>query len=143
MIYWSSKTRESKAAEFHMAMGLDLDAQARVSLLKLRKKLILEEVREFIEASDKLEMELERGRKISVEDWENYLKELVDVQYVVSGTVISFNTISSAFDVAFNRVHLSNMSKLDDDGNPVLRSDGKVVKGPNYKPPVLSDLIKV
>ena len=41
---------------------------------------------------------------------------------------------------ALNRVHESNMSKLDEDGKPILRDDGKVLKGPNYKPPDLSDL---
>ena len=42
---------------------------------------------------------------------------------------------------AFNRVHASNMSKLDEDGNPIYREDGKVMKGPNYKPPYLEDLV--
>ena len=42
---------------------------------------------------------------------------------------------------AFARVHASNMSKLDDEGKPIKREDGKVMKGPNYKPPVLDDLI--
>ena len=41
---------------------------------------------------------------------------------------------------AFARVHISNMSKLDSNGNPVLREDGKVMKGPNYKKPDLTDL---
>ena len=44
-------------------------------------------------------------------------------------------------EVAFNRVHASNMSKLDDDGKPIYREDGKVMKGPNYKPPHLKDLV--
>ncbi len=33
------------------------------------------------------------------------------------------------------------MSKLGEDGNPVYREDGKVLKGPNYQPPNLSDLV--
>ena len=40
------------------------------------------------------------------------------------------------FGVAFNRVHNSNMSKLDDEGKPIYRQDGKVLKSDNYKPPV-------
>ena len=45
-------------------------------------------------------------------------------------------------DEALNRVHESNMSKLDDDGKPIYREkDGKVLKGPNYKPPTLEDLV--
>lgn len=42
---------------------------------------------------------------------------------------------------AFRRVHASNMSKLGDDGKPLRREDGKILKGPNYAPPVLLDLI--
>jgi hypothetical protein len=44
-------------------------------------------------------------------------------------------------DEAFNRVHESNMSKLDNDGKPIIREDGKILKGPNYKAPDLSDLV--
>ena len=43
-------------------------------------------------------------------------------------------------DEALDRVHKSNMSKLDEDGKPIYREDGKVLKGPNYKPPNLEDL---
>lgn len=45
------------------------------------------------------------------------------------------------FDEAVRRVHKSNMSKLGDDGKPIFREDGKVLKGPNYKKPDLSDLV--
>lgn len=41
---------------------------------------------------------------------------------------------------AYKRVHKSNMSKLGDDGKPIYREDGKVMKGPNYQPPYLKDL---
>lgn len=43
---------------------------------------------------------------------------------------------------ALRRVHESNMSKLGDDGKPILREDGKILKGPNYMPPTLDDLIE-
>ena len=36
-------------------------------------------------------------------------------------------------DEALDRVHQSNMSKLGEDGKPIYREDGKVLKGPNYK----------
>lgn len=42
---------------------------------------------------------------------------------------------------AFARVHRSNMSKLGDDGKPVRREDGKILKGPNYQEPYLLDLV--
>ncbi|MDF3025399.1 MAG: hypothetical protein K0R10_2760, partial [Alphaproteobacteria bacterium] len=44
-------------------------------------------------------------------------------------------------DKVFDRVHDSNMSKLGDDGKPIRREDGKVLKGPNYHPPELDDLL--
>jgi predicted HAD superfamily Cof-like phosphohydrolase len=44
---------------------------------------------------------------------------------------------------AFARVHASNMSKLDPvTGKPIRREDGKILKGPDYQPPVLIDLIR-
>ena len=137
------KTSEQKVVDFHRAMSLDIDSQPRSSLLKLRARLILEETRETLKAMEVLEMELERGKKGTEEQWADLLKELADLQYVLSGTLISFNTISGDFDAAFNRVHLSNMSKLDSSGNPVYREDGKVTKGPNYQAPTLGDLIYV
>lgn len=43
---------------------------------------------------------------------------------------------------AFRRVHLSNMSKLGDDGLPIRREDGKIMKGPHYQAPQLQDLLE-
>jgi hypothetical protein len=42
---------------------------------------------------------------------------------------------------AFKRVYISNMSKLDDDGRPVRDEAGRILKGPNYVPPNLEDLV--
>jgi predicted HAD superfamily Cof-like phosphohydrolase len=50
-------------------------------------------------------------------------------------------TYGWSFDTAFNRVHQSNMSKLDGDGNPLYREDGKVVKSDRYEPPKLKNLV--
>ena len=86
-------------------------------------------------------MEIIRGKKGTKGQWANFLKELADVQYIVSGTFISFNTFPSGFDAPFNRVHNSNMSKLDNEGNPLYNKEGKVLKGPNYKEPDLTDLV--
>ena len=43
---------------------------------------------------------------------------------------------------AFEIVHISNMSKLDENGQPVRREDGKIMKGPNYKVPDMSPVLK-
>jgi len=135
-------SREQKVARFHRAMGLDIDSEPRVSLLDLRKKLIVEETSEVCEAICILEMELERGKKGSLNQWAHLMKELCDLQYVLSGTIVSLHTFYGSFSPAFNRVHYSNMSKLDNEGKPVYDSNGKVLKGPNYKPPDLTDLVE-
>jgi|TARA_R110000803_G_scaffold107008_4_gene175164 predicted HAD superfamily Cof-like phosphohydrolase len=137
----TNKTREEKVVEFHEAMSLEVSSAPRVSLLQLRKSLMLEEMNEVVEAIEVLEMELERGKQGSKKDWAHLLKELADLQYVLSGTLVSINPISNNFEVVFNRVHRSNMSKLNDDGLPIYREDGKVTKGPNYQEPYLEDLI--
>ena len=66
------------------------------------------------------------------------LKELSDLVYVCYQYAVNMGW---DLDEAMHRVHESNMSKLDENGNPVLREDGKVLKGPNYKPPNLEDLV--
>jgi predicted HAD superfamily Cof-like phosphohydrolase len=63
---------------------------------------------------------------------------LIDQLYIIYGTLHSFGVDA---DEAFNRVHISNMSKLDSEGKPIFRKDGKVMKGPNFKLPEFSDLI--
>ena len=134
-------TREDKVAEFHKHMKLDLDSQPRASLLQLRSKLIQEEALEVVEALKDVEVFLHRGLGVPQMIWADLLKELGDLQYVLSGTIVSLRPISGPFDVAFNRIHDSNMSKLDDNNNPIYNEDGKVLKGPNYKAPNLIDLI--
>jgi len=88
------------------------------------------------------------------------LKEIADLDYVMEGytqvggnlealgsmrltpLVLSFISIlpPPIRLEALNRTHASNMSKLGEDGKPIRREDGKVLKGPNYKPADLSDL---
>lgn len=141
-MYMKSKTREDKVEEFHKAMGLDIGADVRESLVSLRRKLISEEAREVDEALNLMELNCVFGREPDQEDWENLLKELCDLQYVLSGTVVALKKLRNVdFDVAFNRVHESNMSKLDDNGKPVKNEIGKVIKGPNYKPANMKGVI--
>ena len=66
------------------------------------------------------------------------LKELADLVYVCYQYA---ENMRWDLDGALDLVHKSNMSKLDEDGKPIYREDGKVLKGPNYKPPDLSDLV--
>ena len=73
------------------------------------------------------------------ETYENELKELADLVYVCFQYA---ENMDWDLEEALDRVHKSNMSKLGLDGKPIRRQDGKVLKGPNYQPPNLSDLVK-
>jgi predicted HAD superfamily Cof-like phosphohydrolase len=68
------------------------------------------------------------------------LKELADLVYVAYGTA---HSLGLPLDAAVYAVHVSNMTKGDDNGDPILRSDGKVLKGPHYVPaePALRALV--
>ena len=96
-----------------------------------QKDLIVEEFKEFLEADG---MMFRHGHNAQTET----LKELADLVYVCYQYAENMNWF---LDEALNRVHESNMSKLGEDGKPIYREDGKVLKGPGYKPPDLSDLI--
>ena len=123
-----SKTQYEMVREFTKAMGQPLDQPCGfdlgydVELESMRFKLIIEELNEFTDATDK----------------ENLLKELADLLYVIYGYAATYGL---PIDEAFKRVHESNMSKLGDDGKPLYREDGKVLKGPNYKQADLGDLV--
>ena len=96
----------------------------------VQHKIIVEEFREFLEAEGMLFM---HGRNHQ----EDALKELADLVYVCYQYAENMGWF---LDEALNRVHESNMSKLGADGKPIYREDGKVLKGPGYKPPNLEDL---
>ena len=93
--------------------------------------LVIEEFKEFLEAEDLLF----RDNPVIKSDC---LKELADLVYVCYQYA---ENMGWSLDEALDRVHKSNMSKLGEDGKPVYREDGKVLKGPNYEPPTLTDLI--
>ena len=71
------------------------------------------------------------------EGYEEELKELADLVYVCYQYA---ENMEWDLNEAMDRVHTSNMSKLDENGEPLRREDGKVLKGPNYAPPYLNDL---
>tara|TARA_Y100000780_G_scaffold232443_1_gene263962 strand:+ start:6033 stop:6404 length:372 start_codon:yes stop_codon:yes gene_type:complete len=59
-------------------------------------------------------------------------EELADLQYVINYMAVVNNL---PLMEVFEEKHRANMSKVGNDGNPVLREDGKILKGPNYQPP--------
>ena len=117
-----------QAKEFRSKYGIQNRADR--SNRARQHALIVEEFKEFLQAEGMLFM---HGRNHQ----EHALKELADLVYVCYQYAENMGWF---LDEALDRVHKSNMSKLDEDGNPIYREDGKVLKGPNYKPPNLSDL---
>jgi len=118
----------TQAKEFRKRYNLKSDATR--STRAVQKDLIVEEFKEFLEAEGML---FRHGRNVK----EECLKELADLVYVCYQYAENMGWF---LDEALDRVHKSNLSKLDEDGNPIYREDGKVLKGPNYKPPTLEDL---
>jgi len=117
-------THLEQAYKFREAMEQPIFTDDR-EVEELQLNLIDEEFVEFLDA-------LEEGQPK-----EDVLKELADLVFVC------FQFASSKgwkLDEALDRVFASNMSKLVD-GKPLRREDGKVLKGPNYQPPNLSDLV--
>ena len=132
--------REDSVREFHEVFGLTIGADPTVKLLQLRRSLIDEETQELFSDIDAAIAYLEKGEVVPHELYANMLKELADVQVVISGTAVALKPLKE-LEEAFQRVHDSNMSKLGEDGKPLYREDGKVLKGPNYFEPDLSDLV--
>lgn len=117
-------------------------------LRELRVRLIAEELTELCEALG-VALELTSNGFASQfvcravkEDEEVDLVEaadaLGDLDYVVQGSNLVFGFPAEA---VLGEIHRSNMSKLGEDGLPVHREDGKVIKGPNYSPPDLKPIL--
>ena len=117
-----------QAKEFRKKYNLKNSADRTTR--SVQHKIIVEEFKEFLEAEGLLFMH-------SPEHQEHALKELADLVYVCYQYAENMGWF---LDEALDRVHRSNLSKLDEEGNPIYREDGKVLKGPNYKPPTLVDL---
>lgn len=116
--------------EFHRVFGHPTHAEPFIedgALNELRVELIREELEELEDA-------------LAARDPVATLDALVDLQYVLDGAyhALGFAKVKEA---ALNRVHESNMSKALPDGTVLRREDGKILKGPDYKPPSLEDLV--
>ena len=118
----------TQAKEFRSKYNLKSSSDR--STRAVQKELVIEEFKEFLEAEGFLFM---HGKNHQ----EHALKELADLVYVCYQYAENMGWF---LDEALDRVHRSNLSKLDEEGNPIYREDGKVLKGPNYKPPTLEDL---
>ncbi|HUC25674.1 MAG TPA: NUDIX domain-containing protein [Streptosporangiaceae bacterium] len=129
----ASATPRSYAARavgaFHAAFGLPMqerpDVDVDEGLASLRVDLLEEEVQEFIHAS-------------KMKDLTGIADALADIMYVVYGTALTYGI---DLDLVLHEVHRSNMSKLDANGTPILRADGKVQKSSSYFRPRISEVL--
>jgi len=95
---------------------------------KLRFSLMSEENEEYLEAANNDDI-------IEVAD------ALGDMLYILCGTIIEHGMQDIIEDV-FDEIQRSNMSKLGEDGEPIYREDGKVLKGPHYFKPNFKKFFK-
>ncbi len=133
--YEDSASYFKMVKKFHEKFGLhvndgpidfSLESDEGMRLFELREELHNEEMNELNSAMDK------EDSLVEVAD------AICDLIYVLCGTAVSFGI---PLDECFAEVQRSNMSKLDDNGNPIVRDDGKILKGPNYSPPDLRSII--
>lgn len=118
--------------EFYEAFNMPLPETMRYlhkERALLRHKLIQEEVGELLEASM-----TSQGTLVDVAD------AITDCFYILIGTALEYG-IADKLPALFDEVHSSNMSKLDENGKPMYREDGKVMKSNLYKKPNLKDII--
>lgn len=113
-------------AEFHRAFRRPINTHPTIHeglMNNMRVALIQEELNE-------LEAALAEGDLVGV------LDALSDLQYVLDGAYLDFG-LTTAKQPAFEEVHRSNMTKLDENGKPILRADGKILKSDSYEEPNL------
>ena len=121
-------TNFEKVAEFMTSFKQDVEIEPQwTSVSELRYNLIDEELKELRQALDERNL-------VEVAD------ALTDLLYVVYGAGHSFGI---NLDKCFEEVHNSNMSKLGEDGRPIYREAGKVLKRPNYWSPNLKKILNV
>jgi predicted HAD superfamily Cof-like phosphohydrolase len=119
--------------DFHNAFGLPVRNTPTIELsekeIQLRFNLMKEENEEYLEAA-------QRGDLVEVAD------ALGDMLYILCGTINAHGLQEKIAEV-FEEIQRSNMSKLDENGQPIYREDGKVMKSSRYfKPDIASILAK-
>ncbi len=110
--------------EFHKAYGVAMNepvGPVPTQAQSIRGKLQIEEAEEIQNA-------VEKGDLVEIADG------VIDSIYIAIGTAVAYGFQHKLTEL-FDAVHRSNMSKLGPDGKPLYREDGKVIKGPNFKPP--------
>jgi len=81
-----------------------------------------------VEEAEEIQTAIENRDLVEIADG------VIDSIYIAIGTAVTYG-FQDKLPELFDAVHRSNMSKLGPDGKPLYREDGKVIKGPNFKPP--------
>ncbi|HRB72080.1 nucleoside triphosphate pyrophosphohydrolase family protein [Flavobacterium sp. WV_118_3] len=118
--------------EFHESFGLGVSSFPKADLGEqvnlLRYNLMKEENEEYLEA-------VQNNDLVEIAD------ALGDMLYILCGTILEHG-LQHKIEEVFDEIQRSNMSKLGEDGKPIYREDGKVMKGPNYFKPNFETILK-
>ena len=122
----------SNVAEFHDAFRIPNAEKPHAELSAdealLRHRLMAEENDEYLEAAC-------RGDVVEVAD------ALGDQLYILAGSMMRHG-MQDVIVKVFREIQASNMSKLGRNGEPILREDGKVMKGPDYFRPNIARILE-
>jgi len=124
------KSKLAAVTEFHTAFQLNMNDKPIADIGKrntLRFNLMKEENEEYLDAANNNDL-------VEVAD------ALGDMLYILCGTIIEHG-MQEKIEEVFYEIQRSNMSKLDEDGQPIYREDGKVLKGPNYFKPDIGSIL--
>lgn len=118
--------------KFHETFGLGVSHEMKASLgtkmNNLRFELMREENEEYLEA-------VNDNNLVEIAD------ALGDMLYILCGTIVEHG-LQHKIEEVFDEIQRSNMSKLGENGKPIYREDGKVLKGPNYFKPNFKEILK-
>tara|TARA_B100001113_G_scaffold328331_1_gene302459 strand:- start:506 stop:895 length:390 start_codon:yes stop_codon:yes gene_type:complete len=115
------------ADTFNIEYSDNMNTNIDESIIDLRFRLMQEENLEYLEAAKNKDI-------VEIAD------ALGDILYILCGTILTHGLQHKIVEV-FNEIQRSNMSKLDVNGKPVFREDGKILKGPNYFQPKIKEIL--
>ena len=126
------KNKIAAVHAFHTAFKINIQDTPTIAISEDRKKLrfelMKEENEEYLEAAQNNDL-------VEVAD------ALGDMLYILCGTIIEHG-MQDKIEEVFNEIQRSNMSKLDKDGQPIYREDGKVMKSDQYFKPDLKSILE-
>ena len=125
------KRQLDHVAKFHDVFGIGKEespiGEVSNDTYMLRYKLMREENEEYLEAAEK-------GDLVEIAD------ALGDMMYILCGTILKHG-LQHKIEEVFEEIQRSNMSKLDANGNPIYRADGKVMKSELYFKPDIASIL--